>query len=205
MRIVGSHSPGGRIIAFWRNSSKPAIRSSRSRARYAMIWKISSDMSVPKQRPISRACDVGTTTAFSFDVRLGVDFDLIFFPSPAAPAPGPATLSELLPFPAFALALLSIALPLWPSFPLAEMAPPSDAAAVLMEGGGAWELGGSRYRQMKRVPMGTSAMPLKGFANRMNAMNGRSSSGTSPTRMFMASELSASFLKKLWSYYKKNE
>lgn len=39
MRIFGSHSPGGRTITSSRNSSTPAIRSSRSLALYATSLK----------------------------------------------------------------------------------------------------------------------------------------------------------------------
>lgn len=53
MRIVGSHSPGGSTVTASRNSSIPARRWSRLRARYATSWNISSDISVAIARPIS--------------------------------------------------------------------------------------------------------------------------------------------------------
>lgn len=40
MRIVGSHSPGGRTVTWSKNSSMPERRSALSRALYATSWNI---------------------------------------------------------------------------------------------------------------------------------------------------------------------
>lgn len=53
IRILGSHSPGGRTVRASKNSSRPASRCSRFRARYATTWNISSDKRVAMDRPIS--------------------------------------------------------------------------------------------------------------------------------------------------------
>ena len=53
IRMLGSHSPGGKTVTASRNSSIPANKCSRFRALYATSWKTSSLMMVATARPIS--------------------------------------------------------------------------------------------------------------------------------------------------------